>query len=83
MTAQVMPRQLINELRLLRDAGYIRGFIAYGERCTVLLEDGVVSGQEDDVRQLVARIKLWTLVHDAGQGTLVRRSALLDDAQMV
>jgi hypothetical protein len=60
----MVPRDVIQELRNLRDAGYIRGFVSEGDRCTVLLAEGHVSAGESDLRKLIARVKLIALVAD-------------------
>lgn len=77
MGEKSMPRELIRELRQLRDGGYIRGFVASGNRCTVILKDGVISTGEEEIRQLVARIKLWTLLNEDDRAPIAGRAVAM------
>jgi hypothetical protein len=53
----MLSRDVIYELRRLRDGGYIRGFMADGDRCTILLDGSNISASESDLRQIIPTIK--------------------------
>lgn len=57
-----MSRETIYALRQLRDRGYIHGFMTVGDHCFVFMDNGAVEVDEDGVRQLVARTRLWTIL---------------------